>query len=49
VGAEECLLVTRTLEAESRIQYTLSDADPSVPTQKLVRAHAERLREYHGA
>jgi SRSO17 transposase len=44
VGAEECLVVIRTLEAEPRTHYTLSDAAPSVATTELVRAHAERYR-----
>jgi SRSO17 transposase len=42
VGVEECLVVIRTLEAEPRTSYTLSDADPSVPTTEVVRVHAER-------
>lgn len=44
VGPEECLVVIRTLEAEPRTYYTLSDAATAVPTTELVRAHSERHR-----
>jgi SRSO17 transposase len=44
VGAEECLVVIRTLEAEPRTYYTLSDAAKAVATTEIVRAHAERHR-----
>lgn len=44
VGAEECLVVIRTLEAEPRTYYTLSDAGPGVPTTEIVRGHSERHR-----
>lgn len=44
VGAEECLTVIRTLEAQPRTYYTLSDADRSVATTEIVRAHAEHHR-----
>ena len=44
VGPEETLAVIRTLEAEPRTYYTLSDATPAVPTTEIVRAHAERHR-----
>jgi SRSO17 transposase len=40
----ETLVVIRTLEAEPRTYYTLSDADESVPTPEIVRAHSERHR-----
>jgi SRSO17 transposase len=44
VGAEECLVVIRTLAAEPRTHYTLSEAAPAVATAEIVRAHAERHR-----
>jgi SRSO17 transposase len=44
VGAEECLTVIRTLEAQPRTYYTLSDATGSVATPEIVRAHAEHHR-----
>ena len=44
VGSEECLVVIRTLGADPRTYYTLSDASPSVPTTEVVRAHSERHR-----
>jgi len=44
VGSEECLVVIRTMGAEPRTHYTLSDASPRVPTTEVVRAHAERHR-----
>jgi SRSO17 transposase len=44
VGAEECLVVIRTLEAEPRTYYTLSEASVSVPTTEVVRGHSERHR-----
>lgn len=44
VGGEECLLVIRSLEAQPRTWYTLSDAAPRVPTTTLVGVHAERHR-----
>jgi SRSO17 transposase len=44
LGAQECLVVIRTLEAQPRTYYTLSDASPSVPTTEVVRVHAERHR-----
>jgi SRSO17 transposase len=44
LGPEECLVVIRTLGAEPRTYYTLSNASASVPTIELVRAHAERHR-----
>ena len=37
-------MVIRTLGAEPRTHYTLSNASPSVPTTEIVRAHAERHR-----
>jgi SRSO17 transposase len=44
VGPEECLVVIRTLGAEPRTHYTLSDASASVATTEIVRGHAERHR-----
>jgi SRSO17 transposase len=44
VGAEECLVVIRTLEDEPRTYYTLSNASSSVPTTEIVRGHSERHR-----
>jgi SRSO17 transposase len=44
VGPKETLVVIRTLEAEPRTYYTLSDAAGAVPTTEIVRAHAERHR-----
>lgn len=44
VGAQETLVVIRTLEAEPRTYYTLSNAASAVPTTEIVRAHAERHR-----
>lgn len=44
VGAEESLVVIRTLGAEPRTHYTLGNAATSVPTTEIVRAHAERHR-----
>lgn len=41
---EESLVVIRTLEAEPRTYYTLSDAATAVPTTEIVRAHSERHR-----
>jgi SRSO17 transposase len=44
VGPAESLVVIRTLEAEPRTYYTLSDVPLAVPTTTLVWAHAERHR-----
>lgn len=48
LGAAECLVVIRSLEAQPRTWYTLSDADPDVATLTLVRVHAERHRVEEG-
>lgn len=44
VGPEECLVVIRTLEAEPRTHYTLSDVSGCVATTEIVRAHSQRHR-----
>jgi SRSO17 transposase len=44
VGSEESLVVIRTLGAEPRTYYTLSDAASAVATTEIVRAHSERHR-----
>jgi SRSO17 transposase len=44
VGPQECLVVIRTLEAEPRTYYTLTDVSASVATTEVVRAHSERHR-----
>jgi SRSO17 transposase len=44
VGPEECLVVIRTVDAEPRTWYTLSNATAAVPTTEVVRGHAERHR-----
>lgn len=44
IGSEECLVAIRSVEAEPRTWYTLSDASDSVPITEVVRAHAERHR-----
>lgn len=44
LGPEETLVVIRTLEAEPRTYYALTDAASAVPTTEIVRAHAERHR-----
>jgi SRSO17 transposase len=45
VGPEERLLVTRTIsEGQAKLDYSLSNASPDLPTEQLVRAHAQRFR-----
>jgi hypothetical protein len=44
IGAEEGLVVIRSVEEHPRVWYTLSNAPPDVPLADLVRAHAERHR-----
>jgi len=44
VGSQECLVVIRTLEAEPRTYYTLSDASRDIATTEIVRGHSERHR-----
>ena len=45
VGPEERLLVTRTTsEGQPKLDYSLSNASPDLPTEQLVRAHAQRFR-----
>jgi SRSO17 transposase len=45
LGAEEGLMVIRTLEPEPRTYYTLNDdAASTSPTTEIVRAHSERHR-----
>ncbi len=41
-GPEERLVVTRTVEAEPRTHYALSNAGPEVPLEELVRARFTR-------
>lgn len=42
VGPEERLVVMRTVEAEPRTHYALSNADPEVPLEELVRVRFTR-------
>jgi SRSO17 transposase len=45
VGPEERLLVTRTIsEGKPKLDYSLSNASPDLPTEQLARAHAQRFR-----
>ncbi len=44
LGSEEALVVIRTLEAEPRTYYTLSNPTAAVATTTIVRAHSERHR-----
>src|SRR5689334_22585526 len=51
VGPEGRLVVTRTVEAEPRTHYSLSDAGPDVPLPELVgvRFTRHRIEEVFGA
>jgi SRSO17 transposase len=51
VGPEERLVVTRTVEATPRTDYSLSDAGPEVPLSELVRVRftRHRIEEVFGA
>lgn len=51
VGPEERLVVTRTVEAAPRTDYSLSNADPGVPLSELVRVRftRHRIEEVFGA
>ena len=44
VGAEERLLVIRTLEESPRTAFVLSNADAQVPLAAMVRVHSQRQR-----
>jgi SRSO17 transposase len=44
IGPEERLLVVRTVEAQPRTSYALSNAAPDVPLSELVRVHGTRPR-----
>ena len=44
IGPEERLVVIRSVGAEPRVWYTLSNAPPEVPLAELVCVHAERHR-----
>jgi SRSO17 transposase len=51
VGPEERLVVTRTVEAAPRTDYSLSNAGPEVPLSELVRVRCtrHRIEEVFGA
>ena len=51
IGPEERLVVTRTVEAAPRIDYSLSNAGPEVPLSELVRVRftRHRIEEVFGA
>ena len=51
VGPEERLVVTRTVEAKPRTDYSLSNAGPEVPLSELVRVRftRHRIEEVFGA
>jgi hypothetical protein len=51
VGPEERLVVTRTVEATPRTDYSLSNAGPEVPLSELVRVRftRHRIEEVFGA
>lgn len=44
IGPEERLLVVRTVEAQPRTSYALSNAGPAAPLGELVRVHGTRPR-----
>lgn len=44
IGPEERLIVIRSIEAQPRTWYVLSNAGPEIPLVRLVAVHAERHR-----
>jgi len=51
IGPEERLVVIRTVEAKPRTRYALSNADPAMPLEELVRVRStrHRIEEVFGA